>query len=51
MDTNDLKPYLAVTMNQLDVHYKVLANFMFREIIEDAHTKYNISDENMCKKQ
>lgn len=53
MDTNDLKPYLAVALKQSDAHYKALANFMFREIIEDAHTKYNISDEDMqemCKK-
>lgn len=53
VDTNDLKPYLMVAMNQSDAHYKALANFMFREIIEDAHAKYNISDEDMkdmCKK-
>ena len=53
VDTNDLKPYLAVALKQSDAHYKALANFMFREIIEDAHTKYNISDEDMeamCKK-
>ncbi len=31
---------------------KALANFMFREIIEDAHVKYNISQDDvkaMCK--
>ena len=31
---------------------KALANFIFREVIEDAHTKYNISQEDireMCK--
>lgn len=53
METNYLKPYLAVALKQSDAHYKALANFMFREIIEEAHTKYNISDEDMeamCKK-
>ena len=31
---------------------KAIANFLFREIIEDAHVKYNISQEDireMCK--
>lgn len=31
---------------------KALANFIFREVIEDAHTKYNISQEDiktMCQ--
>lgn len=34
-------------MKQSDAQYKALAYFVFREIIEDAHKKYNISDENM----
>lgn len=39
-------------LRQNDVYAKALANFMFREIIEDAHAKYNISQEDiedMCK--
>lgn len=31
---------------------KAIANFVFREVIEDAHTKYNISQDDMrdmCK--
>ena len=53
LDKDDLKPYLTVAMKQSDAQYKALANFMFRELIEDAHAKYNISDEDMkdmCKK-
>ena len=30
-----------------DLHSKALAHYMFREIIEDAHVKYGISDEDM----
>ncbi len=33
-----------IDTNQLS---KALANFLFREIIEDAHVKYNISQEDM----
>lgn len=35
-----------------DAHAKALAVYLFREIIEDAHVKYNISQEDMkamCK--
>mgnify|MGYP007065384369 CR=1 FL=1 len=28
---------------------KALAHFMFREIVENIHSKYNISQEEMCK--
>lgn len=49
MDKNDLRPFLEVAMKQSDAQYKALANFMFREIIEDAHEKYHISDEDMKK--
>lgn len=37
---------------QSHVYPKALANFLFRQIIEDAHCKYNISQEDikaMCK--
>ena len=40
-------------MKQSEAQYKALAYFMFREIIEDAHAKYKISNEDMkemCKK-
>lgn len=53
LEKDDLKSYLTVAMKQSDAYYKALANFMFRELIEDAHAKYNISDEDMkdmCKK-
>ncbi len=35
-----------------DAYPKALADFMFRQVIEDAHSKYNISNEDikaMCK--
>ncbi len=38
---------LIAALSQKDVYPKALANFMFREIIEDAHTKCNISQEDM----
>jgi len=38
---------LIAALSQKDVYPKALANFMFREIIEDAHSKYNISQEDM----
>lgn len=34
-------------MNYDDLFAKALANFLHREIIEDAHAKYNISQEEM----
>lgn len=48
----ELKQLLSIAYSQTDSYPKALANFMFREIIEDAHAKYNISDEDMremCK--
>jgi hypothetical protein len=50
LDTD--KNLLITALSQKDVYPKALANFMFREIIEDAHAKYNISQEDMkvmCK--
>lgn len=52
MEKDELNPFLEVAMNQSDAEYKALAYYMFREVIEDAHTKYNISNEDMkemCK--
>ena len=46
MDSTD-KDMLIAALSQKDVYPKALANFMFREIIEDAHAKYNISQEDM----
>jgi len=46
MDSTD-KEMLIAALSQKDVYPKALANFMFREIIEDAHAKYNISQEDM----
>ena len=43
---------LIAALSQHDVYPKALASFMFREIIEDAHAKYNISQDDMkamCK--
>lgn len=50
-DTIKLMPHTALT--QSDSYPKALANYLFREIIEEAHVKYNISQEdmkNMCKR-
>ncbi len=47
------KALLASVLSYSDVYPKALANFLFREIIEDAHAKYNIPDEeikSMCKR-
>ena len=33
--------------NDSDILPKAIANFMFREVIEDAHTKYGISQADM----
>lgn len=41
------KGMLIAALSQKDVYPKALANFMFREIIEDAHSKYNISQDDM----
>ena len=43
--------YMAVSCDK-DIVPKAIANFLFREIVEDAHAKYNISQEDMkemCK--
>lgn len=53
MADSTLKQLLASVLSYSDVYPKALANFLFREIIEDAHVKYNISDEDiksMCKR-
>lgn len=50
--TDGDKNMLLAALTQKDVYPKALANFMFREIIEDAHTKYHIAQEDMkvmCK--
>jgi hypothetical protein len=44
-DANRL--FLITALSQKDVYPKALASFLFREIIEDAHVKYNISQEDM----
>jgi len=46
------KAFLAVSKMQDGAYAKALANYLFREIIEDAHEKYNISQadmEEMCR--
>lgn len=43
---------LEAAHSMKDAYPKALASFLFREIIEDAHVKYNISQEDirsMCK--
>lgn len=43
--------YMALASDK-DIIPKAIANFLFREIIEDAHAKYNISQDDMkemCK--
>ena len=44
--------FFKLANSQNNVYPKALANFMFREIIEDTHCNYNISQEDMkamCK--
>ena len=43
------KQMYEVALKQNDVYAKAIANFIFREVIEDAHAKYNISQEDMKK--
>lgn len=46
------KMFVSKANNQSDAESKALAYFLFREIIEDAHSKYNISQDDMrtmCK--
>lgn len=53
MPNSVLKQLLAKVLSYSDVYPKALANFLFREIIEDTHAKYNIPDEDikaMCKR-
>ena len=53
MPDSTLKQLLATVSSYSDVYPKALANFLFREIIEDAHVKYSISQEDikaMCKR-
>lgn len=46
MDDIAIKMYKAAN-SQEGVYPKALANFLFREVIEDVHSKYNISQEDM----
>ncbi|WP_292210433.1 hypothetical protein [Butyrivibrio sp.] len=49
-DDSDLMLLKMVTAKEQDLRKvwpKALANYMFREIIEDAHSKYGISQEDM----
>lgn len=46
MDDIAIKMYKAANP-QSGVYPKALANFLFREVIEDVHSKYNISQEEM----
>lgn len=51
MDETLLEIY-KIANSQDNVYSKALANFLFREIIEDCHTKYKISQDDMkqmCK--
>ena len=38
---------LNAALSVQDAHAKALASFLFREIVEDAHEKYNIFQEDM----
>ncbi|MBQ6416825.1 MAG: hypothetical protein IJJ65_11320, partial [Butyrivibrio sp.] len=49
-DNSDLMLLKMVAAKEPDLRKvwpKALANYMFREIIEDAHVKYGISQEDM----
>ena len=51
MDDTAIKMY-KVANSQDNVYPKALVNFLFREVIEDVHSKYNISEEEikeMCR--
>ncbi len=51
MDDTVIKMYKAAN-SQNNVYPKALANFLFREIIDDVHSKYNIPQEEikeMCR--
>jgi hypothetical protein len=48
-----IEQMMMVAFSQTDSYPKALANFIFRDIVEDVHAKYSISDEDMkemCKK-
>ena len=50
--TQEIKMAMSLAYSRTDSYPKALAYYMFRGIIEDAHAKYNISDEDMkamCK--
>ena len=52
MDTLESRLYHSMVADE-NIMAKAIANFLFREIIEDAHAKYNISQDEireMCKK-
>ena len=47
-----IESFFQLANSQNHVYPKALANFLFREIIEDAHCNYKISQEDMkamCK--
>jgi len=47
-----VQDFFKLANSQNHVYPKALANFLFRQIIEDAHSSYNISQEDikaMCK--
>ena len=46
MDDIAIQMYKAAN-SQEGVYPKAIANFLFREVIEDVHSKYNISQEEM----
>ena len=52
IDEDTVKLLLQAGLTQSDAYPKALANFLFREVIEEAHARYNISQEDMramCK--
>lgn len=51
MDSFEKQLYIKASSLK-DAYPKALADFMFRQVVEDAHSKYHISDEDikeMCK--
>lgn len=44
-----MRKFLAVAKMDEDSEAKALANFLFRSVIENAHTAYNISQKDMEK--
>ena len=52
MEIDFTKALVASFAGEENIMPKALANFMFREVIEDAHSKYGISQEDiadMCR--